>query len=150
LPASDDECCWSSAFDPANLIHHCGKPPRNLTFARAVNRTGSLPCVHGFGGIDLLRHAKVCLAAAVLASGGARTRITRPNALRGGQRPKSSATDAKIPIVTRSLLDSIGALPLHLRMDDDSHRTTRKSGERVAREEMLAKALSDNFRRRKE
>jgi hypothetical protein len=89
-------------------------------------------------------------AAPVLASGGARTRITRPNALRGGQWPKSSAADAKIPIVTRPLLDSIGVLPLHRRMDDDSHRTTRKSSERVAREERLAKALRDNLRRRKE
>jgi hypothetical protein len=77
-------------------------------------------------------------------------RIARPNALRGGQRPKSSALDAKIPIVTRSLLDSIGVLPLHWRMEDDSHRTTRKSGARVAREERLAKALRDNLRRRKE
>jgi hypothetical protein len=35
-------------------------------------------------------------------------------------------------------------------MDDDSHRITRKSGERAAREERLAKALRDNLRRRKE
>ena len=47
-------------------------------------------------------------------------------------------------------LDRIDALPLHRRMDDDIHRTTRKSGERAAREERLAKALRDNLRRRKE
>jgi len=35
-------------------------------------------------------------------------------------------------------------------MDDDFHHTTRKSGERAAREERLAKALRDNLRRRKE
>jgi len=35
-------------------------------------------------------------------------------------------------------------------MDDDSDRTPRKSGERAAREERLAKALRDNLRRRKE
>jgi hypothetical protein len=48
------------------------------------------------------------------------------------------------------MLDRIDALPLHRRMDDDIHRTTRKSGGRAAREERLAKALRDNLRRRKE
>jgi hypothetical protein len=48
------------------------------------------------------------------------------------------------------MLDRINALPLHQRMDGDFHHTTRKSGERAAREERLAKALRDNLRRRKE
>ena len=48
------------------------------------------------------------------------------------------------------MLDRINALPLHRRMDDDLHHTTRKSGGRAAREERLAKALRDNLRRRKE
>jgi hypothetical protein len=136
------------------------EPLRHLTLARAVTPTGLLPRLRGVGGIDLLDHVVVWhatpdgprwnAAAPVLLSSGARTRIIRPNALRGGQWPKSSAADSKIPIVTRSLLDSIGVLPLHRRMDDDSHRTTRKRGERVAREERLAKALRDNLRRRKE
>ncbi len=57
----------------------------------------------------------------------------------------------KIPVVqSRSTLDRIDALPLHWWMDDDFRRTNRKSGERAAREERLAKALRDNLRRRKE
>ena len=50
----------------------------------------------------------------------------------------------------KSQLDRTGAVPLHRQMGSDSSLTSRKSGERAAREERLAKALRENLRRRKE
>ena len=68
-----------------------------------------------------------------------------------GTAPRRDVCRSACPIVeSRLTLDRIDALPLHRRMNDDIHRAPRKSGERAAREERLARALRDNLRRRKE